>query len=1214
MPGSRRRSTPRPDADDATSTHAAAARATTDGTRASGGTAKPAVAAATATAPTRSRAAASRAATRAAAAAATATTTALAAAATAPPSRANAPAVGPVDDWYKDAVIYEVHVRAFQDSDGDGIGDFRGLISRLDHLQDLGVTALWLLPFYRSPLRDDGYDISDYRRVHPAYGTLRDFRMLLREAHRRGLRVITELVLAHTSDQHPWFQRARHAPEGSVARDFYVWSDTAERFSDARIIFPDFESSNWQWDPVAGAFYWHRFYSHQPALNYDSPAVRQAIFDVVDFWLDMGVDGMRLDAVPYLYAREGTTCENLPETLAFLRDLRSHVDEGFRGRMLLAEANQWPEDAAAYFGDGKACHMAFHFPLMPRMFMAVVQEDRFPILDILGETPPVPDSCQWALFLRNHDELTLEMVTDEERDYMYRAYAKDPQAKINVGIRRRLAPLLGNDRRLIEMMNGLLFSLPGTPIVYYGDEIGMGDNIYLGDRDAVRTPMQWSADRNAGFSRANPQQLYLPVIIDPEYQPPAVNVESQRANASSLLWWTMRLIGVRNRHRAFGRGSFEVLQSDNRKVLAFLRVLDGEHLLAVTNLSRHAQAVQLDLSAYRNVVPVELFGGSDFPPVGDLPYFITLGPYDFHWFSLERRDEAGARPRPSLHVEPPWTSVLSGRSLARLQSLLPAYVAERRWFRDKARRIAAVTVADVIAIGANGRRADGRGGSLGTRPGTGAGDAPGAAQGDPQLVFLQVELAEGSPETYLLPLAWAGGTQGEELSRYHPQAVVADLSVGDEAGVLYDAIWDPDFGHDLLALVGRRRQLPGRAGRLVGAPAPRGRQLAAAVDRDTAPVVLTGEQSNSSIVFDDQVVLKLIRQLQPGIHPGVEIGRHLGERSRLAHVPTVVGSVEYHPSGTTRGDPTTVVTAEEHRANEGDGWSYVVDLLRHGLEQAVARADDNDLPRVPPGELGRLVTSGWEPPEHTLIGPHLEWATQLGQQTADMHLALAEAGGDPAFTPEPMTATDRQAMYQGARSLLRRTLRQIRPIADPSPTLRAVVAAEQDIRAALHLLAGARLQVSRIRVHGDFHLGQVLWTGKDFVLIDFEGEPARSVTYRRLKRPALVDVAGMIRSFHYAAHAAAAPLAEEMASSSDPEVLAPLLSCWYRSVSVVFLSAYLDQAGPVPFVPPAEQLPLLLDFLLLDKAIYELAYEVNSRPTWVDIPAQGILDLLGSEP
>src|SRR5579884_786526 len=472
--------------------------------------------------------------------------------------------------WYKDAIIYELHVRAFHDSNEDGMGDFRGLAQKLDYLQDLGVTAIWLLPFSPSPWRDDGYDISDYNDVHPAYGTLKDFHHFLREAHRRGLRVITEIVINHTSDQHPWFQRARRSPPGSKWRDFYVWSDTPEKYRNARIIFKDFESSNWSWDPVAKAYYWHRFYAHQPDLNFDSPHVREAVKGVADFWLAMGVDAFRLDAIPYLYEREGTNCENLPETHEFLKELRRHIDERHPGRMLLAEANQWPEDAIPYFGNGDECHMSFHFPLMPRLFMAIRMEDRFPIIEILEQTPPLPANCQWAIFLRNHDELTLEMVTDDERDYMYRVFAHDRQMRINLGIRRRLAPLLGNDRRKIELMNALLFSMPGTPVIYYGDEIGMGDNIYLGDRNGVRTPMQWSADRNAGFSRANPQRLYLPVIIDPEYHYETVNVEAQQNNSWSLLWWMKRMIEHRREYKAFGRGSIDFLTPSNRRVLAFV--------------------------------------------------------------------------------------------------------------------------------------------------------------------------------------------------------------------------------------------------------------------------------------------------------------------------------------------------------------------------------------------------------------------------------------------------------------------------------------------------------------------------------------------------------------------------------------------------------------------------------------------------------------------
>src|SRR5437870_10935515 len=525
--------------------------------------------------------------------------------------------------WYKDAIIYELHVKTFCDSDGDGMGDFRGLIEKLDYLQDLGVTAIWLLPFYPSPLRDDGYDIADYFDVNPTFGSLNDFRALLDAAHERNLRVITELVINHTSDQNPWFQKSRRAAAAAAAgaiepgyggdiayKDFYVWSNTPEKYKDARIIFKDFETSNWAWDPVAKAYYWHRFYSHQPDLNFDNEAVHDALFKVLEFWMNLGVDAFRLDAIPYLYEREGTICENLPETHAYLKKLRAHLDAKHPGKMLLAEANQWPEDSLPYFGDGDECHMAFHFPVMPRMYMALAQEDRFPIIDIMAQTPPIPPNCQWALFLRNHDELTLEMVTEEDRDYMWRTYASDRQARINLGIRRRLSPLLQNHRGGIHLMNGLLFSFPGTPIIYYGDEIGMGDNIYLGDRNGVRTPMQWSADRNAGFSRANPQSLYLPVIIDPQYHYEQINVEVQQGSPYSLLWWTKRLIATRRRYQAFGRGTIEFLYPENRKILAFVRRYQEETILVVANLSRLVQCFEVDLAQFRGLAPVELSGST----------------------------------------------------------------------------------------------------------------------------------------------------------------------------------------------------------------------------------------------------------------------------------------------------------------------------------------------------------------------------------------------------------------------------------------------------------------------------------------------------------------------------------------------------------------------------------------------------------------------------
>ena len=717
------------------------------------------------------------------------------------PRKAPAAAHAGEDDalWYKDAIIYQVHVRAYSDSDGDGMGDFAGLTQKLDYLQDLGVGAVWLLPFYPSPLRDDGYDIADYMDVHPSYGTLRDFTTFLREAHSRGIRVITEVVLNHTSDEHPWFKRARRAPAGGKWRDYYVWSDTPEKYRSARVIFKDFETSNWAWDPLAHAYYWHRFYSHQPDLNFESPDVKRSLMQVVDFWLAMGVDGLRLDAVPYLYEREGTSCENLPETHAFLRGLRSHIDERFPGRMLLAEANQWPEDAAAYFGEGNECHMNFHFPLMPRLFMAVHQEDRFPIIDIMEQTPQIPDNCQWAMFLRNHDELTLEMVTDEDRDYMYRVYAQDPQARINLGIRRRLAPLLGNNRRRIELMNGLLFSLPGAPIVYYGDEIGMGDNIYLGDRNGVRTPMQWSGDRNAGFSRGNPQRLFLPVIVDPEYHYETVNVEAQQGNPNSLFWWMKRLIALRKKHRALARGTIEFLHAENRKVLAFVRKYEDETILVIANLSRFTQYAELDMSAYKGATPVELFGWTEFPRIGELPYFLTLGPHAFYWFSLQSPKVDGAQTpssEPSVRmvmVAGSWEEVLKGRGRTRLEAVLPDYMRGRRWFRGKARAIQSAAIAEVIEL-------------------------PEAATDlESRILLVRVDYMEGEPETYFVAVAFASGKKAERVFLDWPDSVIARVQVqgSEKAGVIYEATANKDFLRLLLDGIARNRRFKGESGELV---------------------------------------------------------------------------------------------------------------------------------------------------------------------------------------------------------------------------------------------------------------------------------------------------------------------------------------------------------------------------------------------------------------
>jgi maltose alpha-D-glucosyltransferase/alpha-amylase len=1103
-------------------------------------------------------------------------------------------------DWYRDATIYELHVRAFQDSDGDGVGDFSGLTRRLDYLQDLGITALWLLPFYPSPLRDDGYDIADYKAVNPDYGDLRSFRRFLKEAHKRGLKVITELVVNHTSDQHPWFQRARKDVPGGRWRDFYVWSDSTERYQDARIIFQDFEPSNWTWDPVAEAYFWHRFYRHQPDLNFENPEVHAAVFDALDFWLEMGVDGLRLDAVPYLYEEDGSDCENLPATHAFLRELREHVDQNYDDRMLLGEANMWPEDAVAYFGEGDECHMNFHFPLMPRLFMSLQQEDRFPITEILQQTPEPPKDGQWALFLRNHDELTLEMVTDQERDYMYRAYAADPQMRVNLGIRRRLAPLLGNDRRKIELLNGLLMAMPGTPVVYYGDEIGMGDNVWLGDRDAVRTPMQWTGDRNAGFSSANPQQLYLPSIIDPEYHYEKVNVEAQLANPTSLLRWMRQLITLRNRHPVFGRGELRFLHPDNPKVLAFVRSDGDEDVLVVANLARTAQAAQLELGDLAGRTPVEMFGQTEFPPVGELPYLLTLGPHSFLWFTLERRHHEGP-----LQVREPdgpdlpeittsdWPEVFKGRTRAALGRPLATFLQERRWFGGKGRAIQSIGLSEVVPL-TRGR--------------------PGAV-----LAFVRVEFTEGEPMTCSLPLALAANERAEVLLAEEAHGVVATVRhrTTGEVRVVYEALWEPEVCRALAELGVRRRTVKGERGELVSAAAPPLRALVRSGELPD-PKLLRTDQSNTSITYGDAAILKLFRRLEPGTNPELEVGRHL-EAVGFEHVAPLWGSVEHHAR---RREPITVAVIQQHVEHEADMWNLALDALGRFYAD-VADEDPPEAGGVRATDLFALSTTPLAEDLADRLGPMAEWAELLGRRTSELHQALADDRGDAAFAAESTTGLDRRGTYQAMRSLSTRTLgllrrrhRSLDELAPAAVDLAAeVLARDDELLERYERVRTASIDGARIRLHGDLHLGQILHTGRDVVFLDFEGEPLRSIGERRLKGPALRDVAGMLRSFHYASRAALRTELEKGTLPDHPSqrgAAAAWGDAWYRWTAARFLAGYASVTERAELMPSTEEgSSALLDALLLEKAVYELGYELENRPTWVDIPLTGILQQLG---
>ena len=1093
--------------------------------------------------------------------------------------------------WYKDAVIYQTHVKSFCDSNADGIGDFPGLTRKLDYLESLGVTAVWILPFYPSPLKDDGYDIATYFAVNPDYGAMADFKTFLREAHKRGIRVIIELVLNHTSDQHPWFQQARRAPAGSIQRNYYVWNDSPEKYKEARIIFKDFETSNWSWDPVAKSYYWHRFYSHQPDLNFESLFVQRSVLKIMHNWLDLGVDGLRLDAIPYLYERDGTNCENLPETHTFLKRLRKHIDGKYKNRMLLGEANQWPEDAAAYFGSGDECHMAFHFPVMPRIFMALQMEDRFPIIDILEQTPRIPDTCQWAMFLRNHDELTLEMVTDEERDYMYRVYARDQRTRINLGIRRRLAPLIGNSHRKIELMNILLFSLPGTPVIYYGDEIGMGDNYYLGDRNGVRTPMQWSADRNAGFSQANPQRLYLPVIIDPEYHYEAVNVDTQERNASSLLWWMKRVIAMRKRFKAFSRGEIEFPSSDNPKVLAFVRSLGDELILVIINLSRFAQVVELELAKFAGHVPVEVFSQNRFPGIKEAPYVLTLGIHDYFWFVLEKEKAAAGtmeeRRLPEMAVKTNWTAVLEGRQRTRLEDdVLPAYLRSVRWFGGKARHLQRVKIIEVIAMDREESAA--------------------------RVLLLEASYTEGTPETYLLPLAFATGDRAAQIVSELPHAAVARLGVDETQGVLCDAVYDDQFRSNLLGMMAAKRRFHGRSGELVGLPGRRFRSLTAGKGAGLASHVLKAEQSNTSLLYENTVILKLYRRLDEGLNPDPEIVRFLTERAGFEGTPAFAGSIEYLRRGS---EPMVVGHLQQFVPNEGDAWTYSLDVAHQYFESVLSEpAGEQAVPSLPASLLD-VNPSALPQKLQELVGAlYLDMASVLGRRTGELHKALARGAGDPSFEPEPFSMLYQRSVYQSMRNLTRRTMQLLQKSLKRLPEqvqkrAGGLIDAEKDLLGVFQSLLESKITASKFRFHGDFHLGQVLRTGKDFFIIDFEGEPARALSERRLKRSPLRDVAGMIRSFHYVAHSALRSY-----GSIRPEDIARLevwAEAWYVAVSGIYVNSYLFTVEDAAFVPKdRKEFEILLRCFLLEKAIYEVGYELNNRPDWVAIPLRGIERLL----
>ncbi len=1081
--------------------------------------------------------------------------------------------------WFKDAIIYEVSVRGFYDSNGDGIGDFPGLIQKLDYLEDLGINTIWLLPFYPSPLKDDGFDVNEHCDIHSDYGTLADFRLFLKEAHRRSLRVITELILNHTSDQHPWFQKSRKARAGSRYKDYYVWNDTPDKYKEARIMFTDEESSNWAWDNEAKAYYWHRFYRHQPELNFENPEVQLEMIKVVDFWMKMGVDGFRLPSVPFLFEEEGTNCENLPQTHTFLKRLRSHIDKHYEDRILIAEANLWPEDSAEYFGEGQECHMNFHYPLMPRLFLGLRTEDTYPIIDIMEQTPTTPPNSQWALFLRNHDEIGLDMVTEEEKDYLFKAYANDPNTKHNLGIRRRLAPLLNNDRRKIELLYTILFSLPGTPVLYYGDEIGMGDNIYLGDRFGVRTPMQWNMNINAGFSEANPQKLYLPVISDPVYRYESVNVSTQEENPSSLMWWIKNVLAMRKRLNVFGRGDLTFIDSSNSKVLCFTRTYENQSIIVVASLSQFSQATTLNLKAFKDCDITEVFSQNRFMSVTDGEYSITIGPYGYFWFQAdasENKDTSGNNNELFLYKSDlSWERLFSNYNEVRIleRKILPPFMKKCRWFGGKARAISKMSIQKVIPL-----------------------------KVDKDMHFLtiiEVHYVQRLPELYFLPMCFAPSDTLFDKVEYTAQSVISRAEIQGKPGFILDSSYDRSFRDYLFTSMDRKVRVKDDDGVLEFNSSVFAKLNADKVESK----ILKADQSNTAIIYNDQYFFKFYRKIEQEINPELEIIRFLSENTSFRNAPKYAGSIEYRDND---GKTTVLGLLQEKVENQGDSWVMTIDSVGRFYERVMAKAKKEKLPKL----VNKAAIKFEEAPEliQEFIGRGFyERVVRLGQRTAEMHLALASDTTTPAFAPEYFTSNYQRSLYSTLRKLVRDRFKLLEQSIDKlnvetQALARRVLAMEEQVLECFSEVYKTRINAIKTRIHGDYHLGQVLFTGKDFIIIDFEGEPGFSFSERRLKKNPLKDVAGMMRSFHYAAFGKI--MLNENYREKDIEFLIQWAEQWQHYVSRFYLGAYLEKMGLESTL--SEQDEILIRTYLIEKATYELGYELNGRPDWVNIPLRGI--------
>lgn len=1082
-----------------------------------------------------------------------------------------------VNKWYHDSVIYQIHIKSFMDSNNDGIGDFKGLISKLEYIKKLGVNTLWLLPFYPSPLRDDGFDISDYKSINPTYGTINDFKEFISKAHDLGLKVITELVINHTSDQHPWFQRARKAPKDSVERNYYVWSDDPDKYSETRIIFCDTEKSNWTWDEEAEAYYWHRFYSHQPDLNFDNPQVFREVTQIMSHWLDMGVDGMRLDAIPYLVEREGTINENLPETHDVIRKLRAWMDEHYEDRMFLAEANQWPEEVVEYFGDeGEKCNVCYHFPVMPRLYMALAKEDSQPIIDIMEQTPQIPDNCQWAMFLRNHDELTLEMVTERERQFMWDYYAPDKRARINMGIRRRLAPLVENDRRKIELLNSFLMSLPGAPIIYYGDEIGMGDNIYLNDRDGVRTPMQWSVDRNGGFSKSDPAKLFLPAIQDIVYGYQAVNVEAQEKRQSSLLNWMRRLIEIRSQHKVFVKGDLTFLPSGNRTVISYLRENKDEKILCVANLSGQPQHVELDLRKFQGYTPVDLMGVCCFPVIGEYTYQITMPEYGFFWFLIVEAKKAKALfnkkidysvARKTLVMPQKWQSLASSPATQKIfEKIMMKILPNKRWYSSKNYEITKIDLVNQVIV---------------------------KETGEQLFAILKVHLNNGEVHDYFLPLSIDWGSETDEQFKGNINSIFSRTRCRGEVGTLYDAIYSEKFATKIVEQMGKDFVVDcGKNGKIAFSSNKLGKDLIKKLNNPIEKTIST-EQSNSSVIIGDDLILKIYRKVAEGKHPEVDVCRYLTEVAGFKNTPPYLGVAESYNS---KGKPTALAILQGFIRNQGDGWSNTLAYLERFFEDI--------------GNINYDSKKSGSSGRHSLFLGTME---TLGKRTAEMHKAFAK-GGVEGFEPEAVTKQDIKTLISSVKEQSVVAKKAIEERLHKLPL--NVKENASKLLDSWHLLDKRINELTinedglvKTRYHGDYHLGQLVVAQGDFYILDFEGEPLRPLNERNVKQIQLKDVAGMIRSFNYATFGIL--FNDKLNKKYSIEKMKPWVKDWEKNVVNSFLKGYTDEIKGCKAYPANDKdAKKILDLFIMEKALYEVIYEVANRPDWLPVPIMGLYRLI----